>query len=152
MKCFKQIHNTTPVTVKSMSSSSSATSSSSSSSADHTDESLWLKLLRQNSTRAVAAETTCVLVGDNDIDKRSLLSVLGQSDPMDTVDASVLSSSLAELVGYDVFDVDEGALDSTTKVHFWSFDERVFQHSTEFLPPCMSNGVIQKVCRCICTR
>ena len=101
-----------------------------SSSTSHSkDSSLWLQLLRQSSSRALAPEASCLFVGDVNAGKRSLLTKIGQNDDFSR------QPSFLELVNYDFFEVDDGSLDSASKVHLWGFDERIFSQSTDFLSP-----------------
>lgn len=132
-------------------SAAAPSSSSSSPSGESEQESLWLKLLRQSSTRATTAETTCVVIGDANAGKRSLLAQLGLNGrtPASETQTEAPIPSLIEMANYDFLDVEHEALASSSKVHLWSFDDRLFSHSLELLPRgavgSSSSGAVQKV-------
>lgn len=91
------------------------------------NESLWLKLLTQSSTRTITPESTCIVLGDNGSGKRSLVSSLCKSD------TSEHSLSWLEIATYNFFEVDDPAFQSPTKINLWAIDERLIKYTSDLL-------------------
>lgn len=97
-------------------------------------DNLWLKLLRQSSTRVLTPEATCVVVGD--AAEASLIEALSQQP---NHQSAVLSS--LELVNYNYLDVDDSALATPTKVHLWQLEESMFPFAKDVLQHAASDPV-----------
>jgi hypothetical protein len=119
--------------------------STASSSSQSADESLWLKLLRESSTRGVTPDASCIIVGDAD-GAKGIMDSVGQSFASNHDSSSQDTSSFLEMLCYDCMDIiEDGALETNTKIHFWNFDERLISLNNELLPPPLVASNLHKV-------
>jgi hypothetical protein len=117
-------------------------------------QSLWLKLLKQSTVRPLPTDSTVILLGDMETNKRTLLSYLcfdklqgnQQNTPKLQTDDDEYLLSLLENVNYDYFDIDNNSLEScNTRVNIWSVDQRMFpSHLLEIIK--VRGFENQKVC------
>lgn len=88
------------------------------------ESNLWVSLLRESSKRAQIPESTCILLGDKESGKRTL---------MERLCNNVCKTEHDDILSYNYFDVEEGAFEFTSKINMWSFGESIFDKSIEIL-------------------
>lgn len=111
-------------------------SSSSSSGVTATEDSLWLRLLRESSSRTAAPEATCLVVGDDIADKKTLLSAL--APPAFNLDTFHSPLEKIELITNLYFEIDDNGLEAPAKINMWGFDSKVFPHAVELVKPAVA--------------
>lgn len=104
-----------------------------------TENNLWVSLLRESSKRSIVSESSCVLLGEKESGKRTLMERLC-SNPCKTDNDDILS--------YNYFDVEEGAYEFSSKINMWSFSESIFEKSSEIIG---TGNIQQKVLASFCS-
>jgi GTPase SAR1 family protein len=86
---------------------------------------LWSSLLKESSKRVKAPDATCIILGDYDSGKSTLLSKLGGES---ILGAEVNSSIIKEILLYTFIDVDEEFFDSdsVSRINLWSISDKTF--------------------------
>lgn len=91
---------------------------------------LWSTLLKESSKRIKAPEATCIILGDHDTGKSTLLSKLGGNS---ILGAEGNGSIIKEIISYTFIDVDEEFLDpdSASRINLWSISNKTFKGCME---------------------
>jgi hypothetical protein len=89
---------------------------------------LWTSLLQESSKRSQIPESTCIIVGDPNSGKKQLLQkICNLQSSSEGIDFQ------KELISYSYFDIDEGYLESISRVNVWSFDHHIFNNAFEII-------------------
>lgn len=86
---------------------------------------LWSTLLKESSKRVKAPDSVCIIFGDHDSGKSSLLNKLGGDS---TLGGERNSSTVRDIISYTYIDVDEEFLDSdsVSRINLWSISDKTF--------------------------
>ena len=89
---------------------------------------LWTSILRESSKKSQTPESTCIIVGNADSGKKSLIGEICKKQGMieNRVDRK-------DIMSYNYFDVEEGELESAARVNVWSFDHHMFGNAFEIV-------------------
>lgn len=93
------------------------------------DESLWLKLLQQNSARTVTPHSTVLVIGGNTYQRKDVLRNLAQSSAAGDDD----SLGELELVNSAFFEVEDAVFDTPVKVNMWGFHDKLVPHVSQII-------------------
>jgi hypothetical protein len=107
-----------------MSSSSSGTNNNTQ---NKTMDNLWLNLLKQATTKTIVSESACIILGDKDSGSSQLMASLTYSETSDP------AIHFVEMASYSTLEVDESSTELSTKVHFWSLDERMLKSAIDLV-------------------
>lgn len=88
------------------------------------ENNLWVSLLRESSKRSLVTESTCIVLGERESGKRTLMERVC-NNPCKTDNDDILS--------YNYFDIEEGAYEFSSKINMWSFNESIFDKSFEIV-------------------
>jgi hypothetical protein len=86
---------------------------------------LWSTLLKESSKRVKAPDATCIIFGDHDSGKSTLLNKLGGDS---ILGGEGNSSTIRDIISYTYIDVDEEFLDSdsVSRINLWSISDKSF--------------------------
>lgn len=101
------------------------------------DESLWLKLLQQNSARTVTPNSTVLVIGGNTYQRKDILRNLAQSSAAGDDD----SLGELELVNSAFFEVEDAVFDTPVKVNMWGFHDKLIPHVSQIVKAAESQKV-----------
>jgi hypothetical protein len=112
---------------------------------------LWTRFLSESSKKTTAPEAVCLLLGDNNVHKKTVIKamyeveatttttttmgVVGRDQISNTPDVNEDSSFLS----YNYVDVEDKHFESIVKLHFWCFEQLLFHDSLPLLK--ISNGL-----------
>lgn len=115
---------------------------------------IWTRFLNESSKKTTAPEAVCLLLGDRNVHKKSVIKamyemeatatstttmgVVGRDQISNTADTNEDSSILS----YNYLDVEDKNFESIVKLHFWCFEQLLFHDSLSLLK--IANG-LQKV-------
>src|SRR5687768_17439352 len=106
---------------------------------------LWTSLLRDSAKRIQAPESTCILVGDAASGKKSLLDVLCKYHEK----KSDGETDKKSILHFNYYDVEEGDLETSSRVNIWSFNHNMFSSGYEIIGKSNhSNKVIMTKLHC----
>lgn len=92
------------------------------------ESSLWLKLLQQNSARAVNSDSLVIVLGGSSYQRKDLLQYIclsGQSDED--------SLGELELVNNAFFEVEDSAFEVPVKINLWGFQDKIIPHISQII-------------------
>ena len=86
---------------------------------------LWASIMNGSSKRSKAIDATCVIFGDRDVGKGTLLGKIGNSSTHDVMKSLIGAGSrvMKEIVSYSYVDVEEtwiSDFESISRINLWS--------------------------------
>lgn len=96
---------------------------------------LWTTLLRESSKRCAASHAACIVLGDTDVGKSTLLGKITSNSTHESTSGKETSNGqfgtnhkVKDVFSYGYLDVEEGFLDSssTSRVNFWGISNATF--------------------------
>ena len=117
---------------------------------------IWTRFLSESSKKTTVPEAVCLLLGDNNVHKKTVIKAMCEVEATATVTATTTMgvvgrdqiSNTADVnedssfLSYNYLDVEDKHFESIVKLHFWCFEQLLFHDSLPLLK--ISNG-LQKV-------
>ena len=113
---------------------------------------IWTNFLNESSKKSINPEAVCLLLGDSTVNKKNIIKSMHEVGTLTTSStAMVHKDQLSNMVddnhdsilSYTYFDVEDRNIERTVKLHFWCFEQLLFDDSLSLLK--MANS-LQKVC------
>jgi hypothetical protein len=97
---------------------------------------MWSGLLRESSKRSQNLDSSIIFFGDENCGKNEVIEKISANTELNE------PSAAKEIFHYNYFDVEDGYLENSARINFWSFTEKMHSNAFEIVGNNKSDRVV----------